>query len=327
MKIKKMFASGLAATMMFAMFQIPVSASAVPETTKEEILQNYLEEMMQLKSNNISVASTESLNLKDETIAKLNAAGYEAYSVSPDTYEEVEAILNTDFSDINLDPNCSYIITLGNEETRGKNSSAYSYAKSGTSYTMRTVTVTADDDYRYYQTNDKDLMETYADSLIRNVINTGISAYADYVTGPLHFGTILSVIGFDVTDFVTNNNNSIRVDGSVAWTRYFTQVLSPYDNQWYYGSSTETAYTLVSYSGHRYNPNTNRPETIPAHETSDTLESPHYDYGNWDEENAVIGFLGGYTVYDTTGDITLRYEENVGSAVAGDEIFTLRENF
>lgn len=98
-----------------------------PVKTVAEILNDYhaesFEKQITQKSETVRAYARSSgsaeKTLEEETVEELTAAGYEAYNVTSSNYEELEASLKTDFEDLGLDPNESYIIVISGEEAEG----------------------------------------------------------------------------------------------------------------------------------------------------------------------------------------------------------------
>lgn len=105
------------------------SASAVEESaarpTIEEILNGYHEKAFAAQtaeenggaSTYARSGSGSSQTLEQETVDELTAAGYEAYHVTGDNYEALEETLHTDFAEMGLDPNSSYVVVISGEES------------------------------------------------------------------------------------------------------------------------------------------------------------------------------------------------------------------
>lgn len=123
--MKKVIALILVCCMVLPMF----SASAVEESaarpTIEEILNGYHEKAFAAQtaeenggaSTYSRSGSGSSQTLEQETVAELTAAGYEAYHVTGDNYEALEETLHTDFAEMGLDPNSSYVVIISGEES------------------------------------------------------------------------------------------------------------------------------------------------------------------------------------------------------------------
>lgn len=116
-KWKKMFLNGLAVMA----FSVTIGASSItpvasaeevqsPMTQKDVILQEYREALWQceISSKNVGMTYSRRSNTAQVTTAQIQtnavealvAAGYEAYDVTPQTYDELEHVLNTDLDGI-----------------------------------------------------------------------------------------------------------------------------------------------------------------------------------------------------------------------------------
>ena len=88
--------------------------------TVEDILNEYHEKSFALETAEAGTnpafrsgrSGSSGKSLEEETVEELTAAGYEAYHVTSSNYGELEANLHTDFADMGLDPEGSYIIVL-----------------------------------------------------------------------------------------------------------------------------------------------------------------------------------------------------------------------
>ncbi len=318
MKLRKFVASGLLLAMVSN--SIPLTSVAAVDTpvsiSKEAIMNEYRQNVAEAYAISATPAQVNVESYMKQTVHKLNAAGFEAYYVSSETYDEVETELKTDLSDMQLSPEYSYIITLGEDspETRERYGNEYSYTYNGTTYTMRTVTVDASDgDVRYSQSKPVDMLSTFGDELIQSILNTVITSYADYVSGGV-LGTLADILGFDYTDYQPSNQNTLTATCYVEWTRTYHQVLSPYDSYWYNGAYTEYADYGMDIDGRLYNNNKGRYDIVSEkNAVEERLTAPNYTNKAAVNRSAVVGFLGGYIVGDSTGGIEIEYEDTYGS--------------
>lgn len=168
---KKMLAILLSTSMILGL-GVPVYAAQedtdVTQNTEtqrpmEEILNRYHAKSFELSfSNGNSSRSVQtSETIKQDTINELQDAGYEVYDVNPRTYADLEEQLNTDFGEMGLTPDDSYIVVISGENGSQKTylqrrlgpdismedddiggTSTFSYIHNGTTYTMRYVTIT-----------------------------------------------------------------------------------------------------------------------------------------------------------------------------------------
>ena len=312
MKFRKLIANSIVLAMvgtsmsMTSVSAVDVSASV----SKEMIMDKYRQNVAEVYATSISPEYVNVESYMKQTVNELNTAGYEAYYVSSETYDEVEAELKTDLSDMQLSPEYSYIITLGdgNPQTRADYRDEHEFTYNGTTYTIRPVTIDASDgDIRYSQTKPVDMLATFGDELIQNIINTAITGYADYVSGGV-VGTIASILGFDYTDYLPGRQHSLIASCYAEWNRTYYQVLNPYDGYWYNGSYTEYADYGMHLTGSLYNNNKGKYDHIVEESViSRREEAPDYYDGATLNRNAVIGYLGGYTIGDPTGGIHIEY--------------------
>ncbi len=303
------------------------------QSTLEEILDNYHEESFRARTeNNIDSRAydntTDSMldSIRRDTVQTLQLAGYEAYDVNPNTYENLESVLNTDFSGANLNPDNSYIIVVEGEEgiaapasaVGGTAGSTFTYVSGGVTYTMRYLTVTADDNPEYGQADDIDVLNSKSREVIENCLDALISCVVDTATG-VPLGTIASICGLSISDFGTAQRSTLRLNCAANWTRKFTQVWDPNLEIWMFAACVERVKTLTHMSGSYYDAAENSYLPVPSDQTTDTIASEHFlDYA-WRKEKAVLGYLLYDTQYDLTGDVKFKYGDRV--------VFTFRENF
>lgn len=154
---------GLGVPVYAAQEDTDVTQNAETQRPMEEILNRYHAKSFELSfSNGNSSRSVQtSETIKQDTINELQDAGYEVYDVNPSTYADLEEQLNTDFGEMGLAPDDSYIVVIsgenGSQETYLQHrwgpdisvenddfggTSTFSYVYNGTTYTMRYVTIT-----------------------------------------------------------------------------------------------------------------------------------------------------------------------------------------
>lgn len=283
----------------------------------DEILLGYHQAVLEM-NNTESVRTNSSTSalaqIQADTVEALQQAGYEAYDVNPQTYHDVEDTLDTDFGEIGLKPQYSYIVVL-----QGNAGNEYTYTYGGTVYTLRNMTITAADDPAMGKASDVDVLKSSSQTLIENCLNTAISAYIFAVSYPL--GTVASICGLKISDFKCGNapESTLRLNAATNWTREFTQVWSEYDNAWLYASCVEYAEVFSHMSGSYYDAALNKYQPVSQDESSETVPSAHYEDRTWRKRNAVIGYLNACIQYDTTGDVQYKY--------GGQVKITHRENF
>ena len=114
--------------------------------TVEEILSEYHRNAFESRANGDTETSStwshrnvNAKTLEQETVDTLNNAGYEAYIVTTDNYETLEAELKTDFNAMGLDPNGEYIVVISGANQAETNSAATLTALVDDPYTQRPV--------------------------------------------------------------------------------------------------------------------------------------------------------------------------------------------
>lgn len=330
--MKKLIAFILSVLMLVGM-SVPVFATQNEEEVKtvEEILNGYHAKAFERQINQgIETAGTNSRSggsaeksLEGETVEELTAAGYEAYHVTSSNYDELEVSLKTDFADLGLDPNDSYIIVISGEEDNGQpnpnarvgslpeqdhiddGGSSFLYNYYGTYYKMRYFTVTGAE---YQLSAHVDMLETFGETFVHNLINDGYSAYLDCMSGPLHLGTTTSLFGLNATGSYVVRNSSLVVVGTVQWTRRFIEIWDEQAEAWKRTSYSEYAHTTTDCVGHFYDELT---ESTGRYVWTDyqTLYSPYYYDTAQLKNNAVLSYNSASPINDRTGSISLYFKD------------------
>lgn len=146
----------------------------------------------------------------------------------------------------------------------------------------------------------------------------GVPNNISAVSSPL--GTIASICGLDVSNFGSAASSTMGLNAGSAWTRYYTQVYSSYDNAWAFCSSVEYVKCRTYMSGMYYDSKTNSMVAVPPNESSVTVFSSKYNDVTWKRQQAAIAFASGSPcISDKTGAVQYKY----GSSV----VITHSENF
>lgn len=258
--------------------------------------------------------SYQSNNILEETVSKLKSSGYEAYSVTPETYVNVQTELNTDLNSIGLSRDGSYIVvtdtadpesTISPYSTKGN---SYNYTYNGKTYKLRSLTITAADTDVYLKIADPvNLINSKSKDIIVNAMNATLSAAADAVSGKLKLGTLASILGVGVSDVSTNNKVTLNLNFGASWTRKFTQVYDSSHKTWVSGSSVEYVYANAYLSGQYYNATKNKVCKQDSKEVSKKFNSSKYSNASWQKKQGVIGYIHSVVNYDTTGSVYAYY--------------------
>lgn len=261
--------------------------------------------------------------LEEETVDELKAAGYDAYHVTFSNYEAIENSLQTDFEEMGLDPNGSYIIAISGEENGpSKNANArgsddpqpglidpggeyFTYTYNGTTYTMRYFTVLPTDNE--LQTNHGTVTllknETITSaflSKLENVLNTGILWAVDYVA-QTPISTVGGALGLSIIDFTEVYDASFYVDAAANWTRTYTQIKNEYGT-WTSFSSVDYVQTYFHYRGSYYDPDILNYKQYYNQYVVYKYSTHYMDY-SWRKQQAAIGYELGSRYNEYVGDV------------------------
>lgn len=326
---RKLIALLMTIVTMFSL-ALPAFADSEVSTSMEDILAEYHSDAMKLSESAPSAYSTGKASasldeLTANTVSKLRSVGYDAYTLSSKTYEALEKSLDTDFSEIGLKKDCTYIVVLGDEPTGGAQvqsttGSAFTYTYNSKQYKLRRVTITSADDKSYVKSTYTDLLKSHTKAYIENMLNSVISVVLDAVSTKWHLGTIASVFGLKLVNFENVSSTTMLFNAGTNWTRVYTQVYDDNMNQWVYGSMVEYARKYCKITGTRYNASKNGCESYDSGEKVDYTYTDHFNVSTWQNEQAIIRTIGALPVMsERTGSVTYKRGETA--------IVTHSENF
>ena len=322
-----MFKKAITFLLIFAML-VPFTAAAAADEpsatpTVEEILSEYhrkaFEAQTQGDSDSASTwsrRSNDGKTLEQETVDTLTEAGYEAYNVTADNYDTLEAELKTDFAAMGLDPEGSYIVVIHGEENIPNNQdnengiapcsvpemeqedflgdSTFSYRYNGTVYWMRYLTVTAADRPQYSLYQEYDLIQNESNvDVIENALNSFIGMFLDESAPGQYWGTLLSIFGGSFIDFEQPRSTTLTLEVRVNWTRQYTQVYDFSTDEWEYALFVEKARIATAVECNRYNPDNDAMEEFQSPDYVEELFSTHYDNTQWRIDGAAQSFVQG----------------------------------
>ena len=341
-----MFKKAITFLLIFAMLVPFTAAAAVDEPsatpTVEEILSEYhrkaFEAQTQGDSDSASTwsrRSNDGKTLEQETVDTLTEAGYEAYNVTADNYDTLEAELKTDFANLGLDPEGSYIIVIhGEEETPanpdGNNGatpysvpemeqddlfgdSSFLHTYDGKTYLMRYVTITAADKPDYARYEEYDLLNNESDaSVVESFFNTLIGVGLDEMMPEQYIGTVLSMFGINFVDIPSVINTTLTLEVRVNWTRVYTEVYDSSQEEWYTALYVDRVRIATAIEHNYYDPSEDgMVETqTPDHVTYKDAE--FYDNIDWRKNAAIYLFQGNDRAFSRVGVVKIyyRFEEN-----------------
>ena len=318
--------------------------------TVEEILNEYHQKAFEAKmQGDTGNASAWSLRggqpLEEETVDALTEAGYEAYNVTADNYESLQTELKTDFSDMGLDPNGSYIIVISGEDptepasTGGASTynlnplpgedqapdggpSGFNYTYNGQTYWMRYVTVTSTTGSNMSVDSTYNLLSSvwYEDALMDIFSTTLVSAVdkmAAIGTETIPLGTIASLLFNWATDdnYTELEPGTLTIHATTAWTAKSIQVWNSIKENWKTAQSSAYAISRAKCVGYVYNPNINDSTWYDGIEHSATRYSPKYYETAQRLSDAVCGYNDGFIYYDRTEDIEFYLGNETGEII------------
>ena len=342
--MKKLFAILLTIAMLLPLCT-PIAATETQPPTIDEILNDYHEKLLFPEKYNTDADSamyssqkdSNSQTLEQQTVAKLTDAGYTAYNVTAENYNDLQNLLMTDFSEMGLNVAGSYIIVTGRNANASRfnpnsrwsqlpepslqdpdSGGPFLYTYEGNSYSMQYIYVTGSD---LMLSKSVDLMETLGETLLNNILNSVVSAYLDSISGPLALGTVASLFGFDITSEYSCDNSSLVMVGSATWTRRYIQVWDEQFELWRNASYSEYARTRTTCTGHFYDETSASPGLYLWDDTS-TSYSLLYNDTEELKRYAIVSYLSGRAWNDRTGDISLRFQREDNSETV---VLTIRE--
>ena len=259
----------------------------------------------------ISSLQSAKAEVKSQTISLLASAGYTAYDVNPSSFNDVGEMLQTDLGRMGLNPNYSYIVIVGDDEsntqTRGVGS-PFSYTYNGTIYSLRYLTIAATDDSNYGKVSTVDVLQSSNNTLIQNCLDTAISLMIGSISEAL--GVVASICGLSVSMFSPAQTSTLYLNGGTNWTRVFTQVWSASASQWFPGSCVEYVHCTSYMSGLYYSASQNRYVSVPQNAKNITKYSSKYSDTTWRHQKAVLAYIN-YIEYDVVGDVKYYYGGSV----------------
>lgn len=309
---RRITAVSLILTLIFAFSANANVAECSAVRTVDEILDEYREACKNFEQNaeaaSLACVGLTKESLTENTVNELNAAGYEAYKLTPDNHEAIEMALATDLDELRLDPNGNYLIVVsgGNLNSRAAGNS-FSYTYGGQTYTLRELTVTAEDGGSgYAQADTYNCLTSSVRSVISACLDTAIWVFDKKMGTDL--GTVSDICGLVISNFGFTNSSTLTFNAGTSWTRVYTQVYDSYDQAWAYGSSVERAYCRSYMSGYYYDADDNCMTPVPSDESDIMKYSSNYFNSTWKHQQAVISFINGNPCnYDSTDDITYKY--------------------
>lgn len=338
---------------------------AIPHTTEQasatvlsvdEILDNYCQQVFEShltsQSEELSPYSRSTgsnKTLAQETVEILTESGYEAYNVTAENYDALEASLQTVLSSLGIERNGSYIIVFENEyPDSGSNSNSraldpitpvpggsdggtgFYYTYDGTDYLMRGVTVTANDTSLLSARKSCTISEIMEETnYVGDILDALCSIGIDALCKGLPVSTVLSLLA----EWSTNDAYSVQSPGEMrlttmtTWRRKYIQVWDEARPAWFTAQGSCSAVSSAHITGYVVNSITAEPEWVDSGEQKATFYSDFYNDPSVRYTRAAIGFIQKATYMDYTGDINFNLldENGVSITTDGTPLFTHKE--
>lgn len=303
-------------------------AEAAPAPSIEDILNDYHAKAFAAQNGGAGNASRSGSGMtpEQEAVEELAEAGYTAYNVTADNYDALQESLNTDFSELGLDPEGSYIIVIsgeddtnsGNPNSRFNNLPSYDMIDPGDGesflyiykdrhYTMRYVTVAGGESFREKEI---DITSSFtADfsvefllfSILRlySAVNNAIEGFVNQ-----DVGSIASIFGIDTTHTYEIKDEGLKLEVTAEWTHKYVQILNEKTNHWDAAARAEYAYVTENLHGSLYDCFTGI--STDYDETKNSIVYSHY-YNNasYLKEKAASYYYSGSFYVNRTGNIDI----------------------
>ena len=355
---KKMIAMFIVCAMLVPLSPAVAADEPTSQPTIEEILNAYHAKAFEAQAaeENGGAATysrrSSTQTLEQETVAELTAAGYEAYNVTGENYETLEETLNTDFAEMGLNPDSSYVVVISGEDPAAQSNAnaraidpptadnldgdissgtSFLYHSDGsTDYLMRRITITAANDSGYLFSDEHDLInDSSSIEFIERILNHIISTYLDDKSG-CSLGTILGLLGVDFVDIAPSQYCTIKLYVGANRSRTYTQVFH-YDaskesgGTWVSHYSVEHARVATHVHGQYYD---SAIDGFVSYTSPDAIK--HFYSENYYNHTAQNEFAAAYA-YDNSmvdeliGDIYVHLTDAQGNILGNGPIFVFRE--
>lgn len=301
----KRFLSMILIGCMMMLMASAAMAEVTPAPSIEDILNDYHEKAFAAQSTGDNDGATtysrsagaSQKTLEQETVEELTAAGYEAYNVTAENYDALETSLQTDFEELGLDDDGSYIVVISGDESDNASSTyaigdnlitptpdpgvneggtVFTHTYGGKTYTMRYVTVTATDNIALGLVSTEELIDEFNVDDALDALDVPISILSSLGLLPVT-GTINSLVSTILPDTDTAQFQSMLFQGGTNWTITYTQIYNFQDKVWQLSSSIEYVTMRYFIINTYYDPATNQYESKTSDGTYSTLYSSQYD--------------------------------------------------
>lgn len=348
--MKKLISALLVCCMVLLMFPASAAEEAAAQPTIEEILNEYHAKAFEAQSAGDSGSTStwsrntgSSKTLEQETVDTLTEAGYEAYNVTAENYASLEADLNTDFAELGLDPDGSYIMVIngdasqraiGDSEivptpggTEGGSGIRHTYGDE--TYTMRSVTIASTADAALQASFNAKILQAVdgweENEDIYSYLTSWLIASDGYGMTASGAYSLWANWSSAESYIILDDSSSPTLTATTNWTLRYTQVWDDVLNRWATSQCSSYAVTKAKVEGVVHNHLTAECVAINSGEKTVTVYSSHYNsYDRYDL--AAKGFIEN-DVYRDYADVGFYFFNNDGECINADgtPLFVLSE--
>jgi hypothetical protein len=248
--------------------------------------------------------------LRAQRNTELNEAGYGLLEVNSTTYESVENALNTDLSEISLNPDGHYLIVFQqpsvssgiNIQSTSPAPYYFTHTYQNVQYSMRKLFVYDDSSYAgadYHVSTHVDLNYNLSD-ILDTVVS--VASYLPYVGNVINASwDMAQILGLTSTINGPANGDDLVYFANTEWQRTFIQVYNPSNIAWSFGSCVERKIMKNHFGGYIWVNGSN----VQADTTDRTtiVNSSHYTDDQWQRDTAAYVFISPLLCeYDIAGD-------------------------
>ena len=304
--------------------------AAATSLTVEDILNDYHAKVFATRlaeeQGDVAVYSRggSAVSLEQETVQILTDAGYEAYNVTSDNYDELEVSLQTDFTEMGLDPDGSYIVVISGEDGNGRSNpstrdmilpphewedpsdgdNTFLYTFRGVTYTMRFFIVTYANDSRLGVNSEYDIVdENLPSEEILEIINAVFWCGVGSAMGIVADVISLFADIWDDGNYTELGAKGLSIYAGTTWTYDHIQVWDASENSWHTAQRSAYAISFANLITNKYNTGTNSFHIYVGERQEFTTYSPNYNFPISRRTDAVAAFINGTQAYDDTGNI------------------------
>lgn len=312
------------------------------QPTIEEILNGYHQKAFEAQSTQEAASAWSrrstgsSKTLEQETVDQLTEAGYEAYNITAENYDTLETTLQTDFNELGMQLDESYIVVVSGEDDATVNSSRVSdlvlpphtenegapssfyYEQNGIVYEMRYLTITSAD------ANDRNVFGAYVinpdqfNHAEYTILETSLVTLSDTLTG-IPIATFVSLLAdlYNDPNSFESSSGLVTLNAATTWTCNIIQIWNENRQRWETAQSSEYAISKAYISGYVLDEMSEEPVRYVGPEYTHIDYSSNYHNLTTRKTNAV----NAYEHYTVSANIVSSVKFYLGST-DGEVIFS-----